>query len=755
MSSLPELSEVLHVLSPIEDRYFNLGIHLGIKIQQLKIIERNHPDTSRRLTETISLWQENSTGECSWSTLAKAVERIRGYNRLAEELRKHDITNDLMEADSRESKDESGYSSNSDSNDSSGSEAECGCASKTPYSDGYPNPAMHRVAVPVLKEKSKASSQNEIPLKKQKRSYFTNDKQNSFGENTQHSEDAGYSSKCDSTSGDSTGSEIEHFDKVPGCGCDKPCSIYTLCAGGCPKPTSTKVGVVRKRVEGRPEVEDVLLPEEEGEEEEYAEKFEKETRQMRVQFAVLVSDTCDSLKKRNVATADLILFLQHASPVALKPRIDEMTKATSLAQVLTIVTGQTCSWFDYEMMTVLINRFGDDGDKKRLKQYEANFYKFAEQRLPKGKKHIEVGSGARVGGKQLVIKIDKEWDEVNFSDLKKIRENLASLLEVRSRDLYLADIREGCIMMTFMITEELARRLPSSRSCLSSSQVKFLKGEGVISLRCGKLSWRTAGQMKVKMVCPRLITVALSRSLNFPMTQVTQTSPASGWRFKLFPILDLRVMMTVMLLLALVLAGFSGVLVCMQAGRLQVNNDRTHAKFDVFTLHSLQVNTTHNVRYVLVVLSSKVSRLTLVFTFFSSLGSSGPLIARPQAYWDSCPAYLYLPTKMTRQRNVNITRNLEGYFTCGTQEKIGIIVRERAHSSGGGQVNYEGPSPSLEQLHELVNCIDRNWTNYSREHSKSKQIKIMVLIIVRTAYFTLTVFDIDLPLLTQNNHPNF
>ena len=305
------------------------------------------------------------------------------------------------------------------------------------------------------------------------------------------SEDTGYSSKgASAASGDSVGSEVEHFDEVPGCGCDKPCSIYTLCARGCPRPTNTKVGVVKKRAHDQV-FQDELLPEEEAEVEDYAEKFEKDTKRMRIQFAAFVSDMCCSFKKHNVTTDALTLYLQNASPLALKPRINEMNKATSLEQVLKIVTSQACSWFDYEVMKDLIDYFGDEQDKMLLDKYEANFRKFAEQRLPKGKKHIEVGSGARRGGVQLIIKMDKEWNEVTFHDLRSIRGNLASILGVHRRELYLADIREGCMMMTFTVSEELAGRLFPIKDCLTSSQVKSLKDESIILLKCGKLSWRS------------------------------------------------------------------------------------------------------------------------------------------------------------------------------------------------------------------------------------------------------------------------
>lgn len=141
---LPQLSEVVHILNPIiADKYFDLGIQLGMKIQQLKSIESKQYSHLRCLAETISLWQNNHTGECSWSTLAKAVKRIGGHDKLAQELEAHDMaTQNLME----------------------------------------------------------------------------------------NTDDTGYSSKSDSISGDSSGSEVEYFEVVPGCGCskEKPCSLYTI-----------------------------------------------------------------------------------------------------------------------------------------------------------------------------------------------------------------------------------------------------------------------------------------------------------------------------------------------------------------------------------------------------------------------------------------------------------------------------------------------------------------------------------------------
>ena len=449
LGKLPKHSEIVHALKHIASEYFELGTQLELEYEQLKAIENDHKgNQSRCLIEIIILWRNNTTGECSWSALAEAVKRVGGHDNLVRELRERDMAKDLMEADSK--------------------------------------PQMHH---PTERAHEGYLSVSDSTQSRPQRC-----------DSRESEDESGYSSKSDSVqSGDSSGSEAECFELAPGCGCTskKPCSLYTFCAGGCPNPTGKRVPVLRKKSKASAVSQSEIPFEEELDFEDYEER----TKEIQKSFGIFVCKTSHLFKASNVSIRELNLYLQGAYPV-MKPRMEELSRATFFEDFFRIIVDQACSWFDYGIIKYLILCFCISA-KTCLDEYEARLKKYAEQRLPKGMKHIEVGGGARRGGKQLVIKIDREWEEVTFSDLDKLRGTFASILGpgVRRSDLYLADIREGCIMMTFMITEELARRLFPSKSCLTSTQLKSLKDEGVISLRCGKLSWRGARQMKAKVVC--------------------------------------------------------------------------------------------------------------------------------------------------------------------------------------------------------------------------------------------------------------
>ena len=63
------------------------GIHLGVPTHELDKFEKNHPTSvDRQMTEVIIYWQNNAD-DCSWRTLATAVERMGTYGNLAKKLR--------------------------------------------------------------------------------------------------------------------------------------------------------------------------------------------------------------------------------------------------------------------------------------------------------------------------------------------------------------------------------------------------------------------------------------------------------------------------------------------------------------------------------------------------------------------------------------------------------------------------------------------------------------------------------------------
>ena len=416
--STMSLPEILRILVPLESKYFELGIQLGLTVEHLKEITAKYTSDKRCLEETIALWK-NIDNSCKshWSSLADAVERVGAFDDTARKLRR--------------------------------------CCDKV-------DEGLH-------KELSVESLQHHCG-----------------SDNTERS-------SVSRSSPDTSESEIDHFDFVRGCGCssEKPCSLYMLSTGGCPKPTNVKLSVIKKRIpviNTQPEEDDMEA------------RFSMQTKVMRRNFARLISETACSFEMRKVDIKELILFVQH-SFLSTKETTEDMIRATSIDQVFMIIAKEGGSWFDYGIIKALINYFGTAEDKHRLARYEDQFKQFAERRLMKGMKYLDIGGGAIKGGEheRLVLKIDREWDKVTFNDLHRLKYSVASILEIHPSALMLTNVQEGCIMMTFTIPKELAERLFPTRCCLTSSQIKSFKETGVLSVTCGKLSWQ-AGNILYRVI---------------------------------------------------------------------------------------------------------------------------------------------------------------------------------------------------------------------------------------------------------------
>lgn len=69
-----------------------LGMHLGLKEEELKKIETEHPTIKRQKCEIIYHWKRNFKPH-SWKALADAVEKMGDHANLAEKLRARALGN--------------------------------------------------------------------------------------------------------------------------------------------------------------------------------------------------------------------------------------------------------------------------------------------------------------------------------------------------------------------------------------------------------------------------------------------------------------------------------------------------------------------------------------------------------------------------------------------------------------------------------------------------------------------------------------
>ena len=84
----PELKDLINELAPASDRYYFIGIQLGISNEKLKIIKKDYPqETDMCFSEMLSYWLKNGVN-ISWKVVISALESpFVGHKTLAAGLR--------------------------------------------------------------------------------------------------------------------------------------------------------------------------------------------------------------------------------------------------------------------------------------------------------------------------------------------------------------------------------------------------------------------------------------------------------------------------------------------------------------------------------------------------------------------------------------------------------------------------------------------------------------------------------------------
>ena len=84
-SSYLTVKDVQNELQEV-NRWYLLGIQLGVEPSKLDQFQANHPtDVERCKVDVVQHWL-NNVGDPSWKSLADAVERLGGHTRLVQTL---------------------------------------------------------------------------------------------------------------------------------------------------------------------------------------------------------------------------------------------------------------------------------------------------------------------------------------------------------------------------------------------------------------------------------------------------------------------------------------------------------------------------------------------------------------------------------------------------------------------------------------------------------------------------------------------
>jgi len=226
------------------------------------------------------------------------------------------------------------------------------------------------------------------------------------------------------------------------------------------------------------------------EQEELKVKLYEDERNMKLQFASLVTRTCDSIEDRIsvVRFTRNILALGAFEPAPgsrdrslLDEHKEEIKKAQSISEIFVILNSYW-NYLTYDVLEYIIQHCGTNDDEENLKCYNEELDKFCKRRIVELSPESQNGNTLNPKQKKFTVKLNFHKD-CTCEEHLQIRGRIAKILKVNLAVLVLIGMDEGCVQLTFLIPKFVAEEIFP----LSDDQTSVLsKNVSVIRLECGQ-----------------------------------------------------------------------------------------------------------------------------------------------------------------------------------------------------------------------------------------------------------------------------
>ena len=253
----------------------------------------------------------------------------------------------------------------------------------------------------------------------------------------------------------------------------------------------------------------------------YERELTKATKKIVKAFAHLVTDTSKSFAQNpKVRLGEVVLWLRQMEvymsltnpsvPLSKTMDVDDSKDMQQLFKNLS----KYWSWYNYDLIEDLIEKFGTEEDEKNLSMYRNEHYDlYLKNGLPKSQKSFSFGTRCQKHHKKLLMKVDKYWNTIPLGQIRELHHKIAEILKVPSKVLYLSSVSKGCICLEFLVPESMA-------ILLCASQEEALLAVGVFRMECGEYEWQVCQLSQPCVLSITLKNIYNHQSTNWKISQV-------------------------------------------------------------------------------------------------------------------------------------------------------------------------------------------------------------------------------------------
>ena len=174
-------------------------------------------------------------------------------------------------------------------------------------------------------------------------------------------------------------------------------------------------------------------------------------------FSDLSLNTSESLIRREVTVDKLKSVVFSCSRDTTLS--DELNSVTTIDAAFSVL-GKHWSFFNYEILERVIERLGDENDKESLKVFLKKFEEFCKRKI------FDVAAdscchqqGFLKKGRQSFVVVTEKSMLQYIGEVKDAQHKIATVLGIKSAQLRIHRIDEGCIILVLSVPDDVAETL--------------------------------------------------------------------------------------------------------------------------------------------------------------------------------------------------------------------------------------------------------------------------------------------------------
>jgi hypothetical protein len=205
----------------------------------------------------------------------------------------------------------------------------------------------------------------------------------------------------------------------------------------------------------------------EAEREDFEHKIFLDLKRIRNQFTMLQLAVRKSLTQKEVKAKEIVAHVigygvfkdqfQDKDESLLKNSEEKLRSATSIEDVF-IELSSYWSCIEYDILTIIVNGYGDDDDQKMMQEYnDAVKLFFQNRRVSEIPKDSKFTNGHSLGEIHEPVIIKLNLDNPHLRTVTNLKSKICDILGVKPSILLIEEIKEGCIEITVLVPKHLIK----------------------------------------------------------------------------------------------------------------------------------------------------------------------------------------------------------------------------------------------------------------------------------------------------------